>query len=118
MQIIFGRKELAELTAPSKVSEQSPEEPQVIYAIEAQAHYVIFHTRQGQRRELMRLYDAINRVSCAGTQVHRSWWVAHQAIETADFAARRLHLINGQSVPISRSHLSALRRIVEAEVAA
>ncbi|MDV6330035.1 LytTR family DNA-binding domain-containing protein [Asticcacaulis sp. 201] len=117
VQILFGRKELAGMAAGAVDSEPSTEPRETIYAIEAQAHYVVYHTSQGKRRELIRFYDAVKRVSVDGSQVHRSWWVAYAAIESADLTRKKLRLVNGEMVPISRSRLPAVRHIVTAMAA-
>lgn len=46
-----------------------------------------------------------------GLRVHRSYWVAHAAIERAEKAGRRvtLHLVNGMRVPVSRRYAEDLK---------
>jgi len=60
----------------------------------------------------MRISDAVRELSDAeGLQVHRSWWVAREGIgETKRQNGRRfLVLKNGETAPVSRSFLSALK---------
>jgi len=46
-----------------------------------------------------------------GRQVHRSWWVASEAVEGYKRDGRdiKLKLTNGLEVPVSRTHTKALR---------
>ena len=78
--------------------------------IEAQDHYLNVVTQRGSALVLMRLGDAIDELPREnGMQVHRSHWVAleaidaHQRIKGRDFLAMR----DGTQVPISRSYRAA-----------
>ena len=62
----------------------------------------------------MRLGDAIEEIEgVAGERVHRSWWVARQAVEASRPLGRRLSLTltSGLEVPVSREAASRLRRL-------
>jgi hypothetical protein len=75
-------------------------------------HYVRAHGEQGSALILMRLRDAIAELDgLAGLQVHRSWWVAADAVERVerDGARLRLRLANGLLVPVARSQEGAVR---------
>lgn len=83
-----------------------------LIALEAQDHYLKVHTDRGTHMLLMRLSDAAAQLSDRdGLQVHRSWWVAGNAIARAETRGGRplLHLRNGLSVPVSRTYLQAVR---------
>lgn len=70
------------------------------------------HTSAGSTLILMRLRDAVAELeSCAGRQVHRSYWVAEGAVLRSERRGDsvRLHLKNGLVVPVSRRYLPALR---------
>ena len=75
-------------------------------------HYVEAFTTAGSTLVLMRFVDALAELDGAGgLQVHRSYWVAHRHVEGA---ARRdgrttLRLTGGHEVPVSRSHMAAVR---------
>ena len=59
-----------------------------VWAVEAEDHYLRLHTSKGQDLILMRLSDALDELEgIEGAQVHRSWWVARDAITEA--GARR-----------------------------
>lgn len=77
-----------------------------------QDHYVEVHTERGMHLVLMRLSDAIDEVEgVPGLRVHRSHWVALEAIAAARREEGRVTLVlrDGATVPVSRSHLAALR---------
>ena len=55
-----------------------------VWAVEAEDHYLRLHTSLGQDLILLRLADAIAELEgVEGAQVHRSWWVARDAIADA-----------------------------------
>ncbi|WP_244488312.1 LytTR family DNA-binding domain-containing protein [Devosia sp. Root436] len=75
-------------------------------------HYVDVVTDKGRALVLMRLSDAIRETgSVAGLQVHRSHWVALDAVRRTLRQAGKpaLELENGTIVPISRSYLDAAK---------
>jgi hypothetical protein len=83
-----------------------------IWAVEAEDHYLRLHTSKGQDLILMRLSDAIAELEgIEGAQVHRSWWVARDAITAAQRGDGRatLTLTDGSEVPVSRTHARLLR---------
>jgi DNA-binding LytR/AlgR family response regulator len=58
-----------------------------VWAVEAEDHYLRLHTSKGQDLILMRLADAVAELEgIEGAQVHRSWWVARDAITDASAA--------------------------------
>lgn len=75
-------------------------------------HYVEVHTDRGRTLLLMRLSDAIRETApVAGLQVHRSHWVALDAVKRVAKQAGKpvLELETGTVVPVSRTYLSAAR---------
>lgn len=83
-----------------------------LVAIEAQDHYLRIHTRLGADLILCRFADALNELTEAdGLQVHRSWWVAADAVQAMarDGARTFVTLANGVRVPVSRSFRAAVR---------
>ena len=83
-----------------------------LLAMEMEDHYVRAHTALGSELVLMRLRDAIAELDHAdGMQVHRSWWVAREAVEDIKREARnvRLVLANGIEAPVSRAKVQALK---------
>ncbi|MGZ5986730.1 MAG: LytTR family DNA-binding domain-containing protein [Caulobacteraceae bacterium] len=83
-----------------------------IWAVEAEDHYLRLHTSKGQDLILMRLSDAIVELEgIEGAQAHRSWWVAREAITSAERGDGRatLTLKDGAQVPVSRTYARLLR---------
>jgi hypothetical protein len=75
-------------------------------------HYVRAHGAGGSVLILMRMRDAVEElVDVQGLRVHRSWWVAVDAVEGVerDGERMRLRLVNGLIVPVARSHSGAVR---------
>jgi DNA-binding LytR/AlgR family response regulator len=75
-------------------------------------HYVRAHTGAGSTLLLMRLRDAVAELDAVdGRQVHRSWWVARNAVARAEPAGRgwKLTLRNGLVVPVPRERAGELR---------
>ncbi len=70
-------------------------------------HYVRVHTPLGNTLILMRFADALLELEeYEGMQVHRSWWVAINAVEKVSKDKRRHILIlkNGMKVPVSQRY--------------
>lgn len=83
-----------------------------LIAIEAEDHYVRIHTDAGSALLLMRLSDACAMVAdVAGRQVHRSWWVASDAITARRVVDGRmwLALAGSLEVPVSRRIQRAMK---------
>lgn len=75
-------------------------------------HYVDVTTDRGKGLILMRLSDAIRETApVAGLQVHRSHWVALDAVKRGTRVGGKpvLELENGTLVPVSRTYLEAVR---------
>ncbi|WMT92104.1 LytTR family DNA-binding domain-containing protein [Pelagibacterium sp. H642] len=79
-------------------------------------HYVEVFTDRGKAMILMRLADAIAETrGTEGIQIHRSHWVALDAIA----ALKRLDgrpvvaLVDGTELPVSRTHINAVRAALE-----
>jgi len=84
-----------------------------LFAVEAEDHYLRLHTSRGSDLIAMRLSDAIKELEgVEGAQVHRSWWVARDAVQHAVRRRGRavLTLKDGVQAPVSRTYAPALRR--------
>ncbi|WP_298857876.1 LytTR family DNA-binding domain-containing protein [uncultured Sulfitobacter sp.] len=77
--------------------------------IEAQDHYLNVVTAKGQTLILMRLGDAIAELEGRGLQVHRSHWIATDAVTKSRRENGRdvLVMADAAQVPVSRSFRSA-----------
>ncbi len=87
--------------------------PDRIIALGVEDHYVRVHGPERTEMILMRLSDAIREMEpLEGMQVHRSWWVARDAIVTSRRAGRnlRLSLFGGLEVPVSRAYVTKLKQ--------
>lgn len=83
-----------------------------VWAVESEDHYLRLHTSKGQDLILLRLADAVAELEgVEGAQVHRSWWVARDAIADAERGDGRatLTLKDGSQVPVSRTYAKILR---------
>jgi DNA-binding LytR/AlgR family response regulator len=86
--------------------------PGEVLCLQMEDHYVRVHTAAGSRLVFATLSQAIAAVGGReGLQVHRSWWVASQAVAGAEAHGRnlRLRLVNGVTAPVARSAVAAVR---------
>lgn len=84
----------------------------VVHAVEAEDHYLRLHTSKGSDLILCRLADAIAELEgVEGAQVHRSWWVAREAVTEVRRENGRVTLVlpGGVEAPVSRPNVKALR---------
>ncbi|MBX9617047.1 MAG: LytTR family transcriptional regulator [Caulobacteraceae bacterium] len=84
-----------------------------LIAIEAHDHYLRVHTDAGVELIALRFSDALEELSRAhGWRVHRSWWVAADAVEAVRWrrGAGEVHLFGGLTVPASRAHRPVLKQ--------
>jgi len=82
-----------------------------ILCLEMEDHYVRVHTDRGSALVLMRLSDAIAEVHpVPGQQVHRSWWVSDEAVESFERNGRTgaVRLVNGARAPVSQRYLRSV----------
>lgn len=103
--------------APSALARRFPElNGKALLAIEADEHYVRLHTDNGSEHVLYRFRDALSDVDdLAGLRVHRSWWVAEEAMEALvkTGSGVELQLKGSLTVPVSQTY----RRDVERAMA-
>jgi hypothetical protein len=98
--------------APRLLSRLPPEKQGRLLHLRMADHYVEVTTDQGTELLLLRFSDAIaETVGVPGLQVHRSHWVALEAVRKAGREGGRpvLELETGAVVPISRTFLGAAR---------
>jgi hypothetical protein len=85
-----------------------------ILCLQMEDHYVRIHRPGGSTIELMPMTAAIARYGRPdGIRVHRSWWVARDAIRGIEQEGRnwRLLLSNGLVVPVARSNVAHVRGV-------
>jgi hypothetical protein len=83
-----------------------------IVRLSMQDHYVEVHTDRGSALILMRMSDAIAEIEGVdGLRIHRSHWVARDAVEAVERREGRLvlRLRGGVELPVSRSYVEAVR---------
>ena len=83
-----------------------------LLCLEMEDHYLRIHTDRGSDIILMRMSDAESALAgVEGLRVHRSWWVARDAVTDTrrDGARLLLRLENGLEVPVGKTYRAALR---------
>lgn len=83
-----------------------------LIALEMEDHYVRAHTALGSELILLRMRDAVAELGTTeGAQVHRSWWVARDAVEDVKREGRNLRLVlsGGIEAPVSRARAAELK---------
>lgn len=83
-----------------------------LLCLEMEDHYLRIHTDRGSDIILMRMSDAERELAdTQGMRVHRSWWVAREAVREPRRDGTRLELLleNGMAVPVGKTYRSALR---------
>ena len=83
--------------------------------IKSEDHYLEVHTTVGSSLIKMRFSDAVAELGERGMQVHRSYWVAtNHVLRTARNGKRTmLRLTGDQEVPVSVTHLRAVRALLD-----
>lgn len=75
-------------------------------------HYLHVHTETGSHMMLMRMKDALVELkNYNGLQVHRSWWIATDAVVDVKKEARKakLKMKNNMTVPVSQKYLPSIK---------
>lgn len=87
-----------------------------VLRVEAQEHYVRLITALETRMVLYRFNDIVSELSAnEGMQVHRSHWVAFEAMERLlrEHGRMWLELTDGTKVPVSRKYTDDVRRAID-----
>lgn len=98
----------------SLVMQMEPGRRGPLLAVSSEDHYVRLFSDNGDQLIAMRFSDALSSLEPGdGLQVHRRWWVAADAVESATRSGdgMELRLRNGMTVPVSRSYLQQARRV-------
>jgi hypothetical protein len=83
-----------------------------LIAVEAYDHYLRVHTDQGEELITLRFADALSELALAhGYRVHRSWWIAAEAIEAVSWrrGVGEARLADGLVAPVSRGQAQILK---------
>ena len=83
-----------------------------LLALEMEDHYVRAHGPGTSALILLRMRDAEAELAGVdGLRIHRSWWVARQAVEKVlrDGRSYKLRLTNGLEAPVARDRIAALK---------
>ena len=83
-----------------------------LVALEMEDHYVRAHGPDASALILLRMRDAEGELAgIDGMRIHRSWWVARNAVEKAvrDGRGYKLRLTNGLDAPVARNRIAALK---------
>jgi hypothetical protein len=82
-----------------------------ILCLEMQDHYLVVHHSSGSEMILCRMEDAARELEDLGQRVHRSWWVAADAVDGVERVGQRtfLRLTDGRLVPVGRSFRPKLK---------
>lgn len=83
-----------------------------LIAIEAHDHYLKVHTDAGPELITLRFADALDELARAhGWRVHRSWWVAADAVEQVRWrrGGAEMRLVGGLTAPVSRTYGPVLK---------
>jgi hypothetical protein len=114
-QVQADHSEASLLEQPSEarlIERLPPELGGTILALENEDHYVRVHTSLGSDLILIRMRDAVAEMDGVdGMQVHRSWWVAREAVEDVKREGRNVRLVleRGLEAPVSRANVTVLR---------
>ena len=84
-----------------------------LIAVEAEDHYLRVHTTAGQALVYMRFSDALEELAAGdGLRIHRSWWVARNAVDTVRWRNGRGEIVlnTGILAPVSRTYAADVRR--------
>ncbi|MET3663670.1 LytTR family DNA-binding domain-containing protein [Caulobacter sp. 1776] len=83
-----------------------------LIAIEAHDHYLKVHTDAGEELITLRFADALAELAKVhGWRVHRSWWVAADAVEGVRWrrGSGEVRLAGGLQAPVSRTYAPVLK---------
>ncbi len=82
-----------------------------LLCLEMQDHYLAVHSSEGSELILCRMEDAARELDGLGQRVHRSWWVARDALSGVERSGQQqlLRLTDGRLVPVGRTYRTRLR---------
>ena len=101
-----------EVELPDFMSLVEPDKAGTILYMKSELHYLMVVTNSGKSLILYNLTDAVDQLSeTAGMLVHRSYWVAFDAVAELTKKGRQgeLRLTDGAAIPVSRNRLQEVR---------
>jgi len=119
-EIAVDRKDGPSVRQSSALERRFPEiAGQTLLAIEADEHYVRLHTDAGSKHVLYRFRDALKDVEdLAGLRIHRSWWIAEDAMEDLEQTASGFgfKLKSGLIAPVSQTYRRDVQKVIDARL--
>jgi len=108
----------AEASVPSAAADRflerlAPDKRGRLLCLRTEDHYLRVYTDRGEDLILFRLKDALKELEDHdGRQVHRSYWVARDAVTEAKRSGRKVLLVlrNGVEVPVSETYTADLKK--------
>ncbi|WP_439136677.1 LytTR family DNA-binding domain-containing protein [Roseicyclus sp.] len=102
------------ITRPAFLARSDLDLPGAVMRVSAADHYLEIQTTQSTGRMIMRFRDAMPDLEeLAGFRIHRSHWVAAEAVLRVRAEGRRhvMDLIDGTVLPVSQAYLEPLRAV-------
>jgi hypothetical protein len=99
-------------TLPRLIERLPPALGTELVALEMEDHYLRVHTALGSDLILLRMRDAVAELEgLNGAQVHRSWWVAREAVVRVERDGRNVRLLlrRNLAVPVARNMVPVLK---------
>ena len=96
---------------PRLAGRREPDMRGTLISISVRDHYVDVRTDKGRSSLLLRLSDAVDETApIDGAQVHRSHWVAWEAVQAVERKGDKvlLRLCDGDPIPVSRNYREKL----------
>ncbi len=109
----YGSSDSKEGEKPAILDRLPVEKRGDLVSLSVQDHYVEVVTARARHLVLMRLSDAMRESGeKTGFQIHRSHWVARKAIASVKKNNGKVSIVTsgGDELPVSRSHVSKLKR--------
>ncbi len=104
--------EIAAISVPKFLQRTTHLHAEDVLALQAEEHYVRIYSADGSELIHYRFGKAVKEMPAElGLQVHRSWWVAENAVRSAQRGSRRwqLNLVTDVAVPVSDSYVAGVR---------
>jgi hypothetical protein len=106
--IAAGQRPVVRAQAPEQLPERLLD---LVICLQMEDHHVRAFTAGGSQLYFAAMRDVVEQLGPRGIQVHRSWWVANDAVIGSSDVNRSIELLlrNGVKVPVARSRLPAVR---------